>query len=187
MTYTALPFITIAIVSREYIIPLFYSAEFLEAAVYLPFHFIGLFFSIWNYCFVQMYTPTGRIKYLTMFGFINNTIFLGLVYFLVPIFGLWGWVARYVVGIFLSLMINIIFWYFSIRFRLSRENYFLLLIIIGFMAVLLFFRNNLAVSLVVGIAGLVTAWLVMKKKERQFLLKKLMVLNKFRNKNNKKT
>lgn len=185
MTYIALPFITVAIVSRNYIIPLFYSEEFAEAAIYLPFHFAGLLLVIWNYGFAQIYTPSGRIKYITLFSIIQNIVFLALVYYLVPAYGLWGWTARYTIGIFISCAQNYIFWHFTIRFRFTRENSLLLLFIVIFITLLLIFRDNLIVSAIVGVSGLTMTWLMLKKKERDFLMNKLMINKLLGRKKNK--
>lgn len=178
MTYVALPFITIAIVSRNYIIPLFYSKEFFDATIYLPFHFAGLLLIIWNYAFAQIYTPSGRIKYITMFSILQNIIFLAIVYYMVPAYGLWGWTARYTLGVFISCTQNYIFWHFTIRFRFTKENSFLLIFVVIFITLLLVFRNNLIVSALIGLSGFIMIWLMLKKKERNFLLNKLMI-NKF--------
>jgi O-antigen/teichoic acid export membrane protein len=176
MTYVALPFITIAIVTRNYIIPLFYSKEFVEATIYLPFHFAGLLLVIWNYGFAQIYTPSGRIKVITLFSIIQNIMFLAIVYFLVPAYGLWGWTARYTIGIFISCTMSFTYWYFTIRFRFTKENRILLISIIVFMTFLLIFRDNLLISSILGFGGLTMTWLMLKKKERDFLINKLKLI-----------
>ena len=64
-----------------------------EAAIYLPWHFIGLVFYVWFYTISLALTPTGRIKWNSIFWIIYLTINILTVYILTPQIGLyafWG-------------------------------------------------------------------------------------------------
>ena len=169
MTFAVLPFVLIGITSRNYIIPLFYSSEFQEAGIYLPFHFVGIFFVIYNYCFAQIFAPTGRIKFIVLFSILHNTLTLALVYYLVPNYGLWGWCARFfITPIFIS-TIYYIFWYKTIKFRFLKENWILLIFVIIISFLTLIFRNDLPILIMTSTIGLSSVWFLVKKNERKFL------------------
>ncbi len=150
MTFAVLPFILIAITTRNFIIPLFYSEEFVEAGIYLPFHFIGLFFTVWNFTFAQIFAPTGRIKYFVPIILFNNTLTLCLVYYLVPLYGLWGWTARFFITPIVAQFIYYFYWHKIIHFRFSKENYRLLAFVIFNSILMLFFRNNLLITIILS-------------------------------------
>ena len=95
ITFVALPFIIVGISIREWIIPLFYSMEFIDATKYLPYHFGSLIFFIWSSIMSQLFYATGRLKSYLIFGLVINSISLMLVYFLVPVAGLYGYMAKF--------------------------------------------------------------------------------------------
>jgi len=100
-TFMMLPLLLIAIPYRKFFIQLFYSKEFLEAAVYLPYHFYGKVFFIWFTAMVISFKPTGGIKYHAAFYFILYTINIGLSYWLIPRYGLYGLMLSSTVGGFI--------------------------------------------------------------------------------------
>ena len=98
VTLMMIPFLLLSIPIRFQIIPLFYSKEFIAAGNYLPWHFLGTLFYLWMYVFSQAMTPTGRIKIHGTLVIIMCVVDLAIVYFLVPIIGLYGWMLKFIIS-----------------------------------------------------------------------------------------
>ncbi len=180
MMFIALPFILIGITTRNYFIPLFYSKEFMEAGLYLPFHFIGIFFTICSFIFAQIFAPTGRLKYFVPIILFNNTLLLALVYFLVPKYALWGWAISFTITPIIASIIYYLFWYKTIHFRFFKENYFLIGFVFIVSLLILLFRNDQFVLTLLTILSLGSAWLLLKKNEQQFILNKIKRYGRFK-------
>ena len=173
MTFVTLPFVIIGISARNYIIPLFYSQEFMEASIYLPFHFAAILLTVWINPFEQVFAPTGRLRIYLLFGIIGESISLGLVYFLVPRFGLYGYLAKFTIAPFLALLVYFIYFTFEIKFRLKKENIMIILYSIISVILLLLIRNLDIYLQMLGVALLASIFFLLKKQEKDFLLKKI--------------
>ena len=173
MTFVTLPFIIIGITLRHWLIPLLYSNEFMEAAIYLPYHFSALLFIIWSYSFVQIFAPTGRLKNLFVFGLIHHTISLGLAYFLIPEVGLYGYLAKFAVTPIISTLVYFVFFSYTIKFKLKSENIKLVLFAVLCIVVLLILKDNQPYLFLASIILLPMSFFLLKKPERLFLINKI--------------
>lgn len=173
LTFVILPFIIIGISTREWIIPLFYSKDFMEATIYLPYHFAGLLLVVWGTIFEQIFAPTGRLKIFLLFIVVLNSLSLGLVYYLVPIVGLYGYLAKFTIIPLLTLLVFSIFWKNEINFRLKRENIFVILYAV-LCCVILILMKDLSIYLqLVSLSLIFPMVFLLNKKEKGFLIKKI--------------
>ena len=170
LCFITIPFVLFGITFRGYLIPLFYSKEFESARIFLPFHFVALYFTIFNYSFAQVFAPTGRLKQFIPLIIFNNILTVVLVYFLVPKYGLWGWVAKFSIVPVVSTILYYIYWKITINFSFSKTNWYLFLLIILSSALLLLFRDKLIMSALLAIITLTGSWFLMQSSEKKFLL-----------------
>ncbi len=122
LTFVVLPFILIGIAYKDIVLRVFYSSEFLEAAKYLPFHFFGILWFAWWFALMQIFTPTGRVKKYVPFGFSFTTINFGIIYFFVPVYGLWAWVATFSIVPVIAVITLAIYFKKEIGFSIKVEN-----------------------------------------------------------------
>lgn len=174
MTFILVPFVLIAISSRSFLIPLFYSKDFLEANIYLPFHFVGIYLVIWCAIFGLVFTPTGYIKKYFLFKVFEITSIIVIVAVLVPKFGLWGWVSRFSIIPLIMFLGYYIFWTQTISFRLFRENKLLLLLVVVSGILVISFRNNLLIEIVISTVSICILWFLLKENEKTFLRNKII-------------
>ena len=172
ITFIVLPFIIIGISTRDWIIPLFYSKDFLGATTYLPYHFSGLLFLIWTSIFSQMFWPTGRLKMAFVFEIIINVISLGLVYYLTPKYGLFGYLSKFTIVPIFSIIMYFIFWHKKIRFRLKKENAIVILYSLLSAGLLLLLKDKVIYLQLISITLIMLMILLLKKREKEFLIKK---------------
>jgi len=173
MTFVTLPFIIVGISIRDWIIPLFYSQEFMEASIYLPFHFAAILLTVWIYPFSQVFAPTGRLKIYLILGIIGETTSLGLVYFLVPKFGLYGYLAKFTIAPFFVLLTYSIYFTVAIKFKLKKENMNIIIYSTLSVLLLLLFRNLQIYLQILGAGLLFSIVFLLKKQELDFLLNKI--------------
>lgn len=173
MTFLTIPFIVVGISIREWIIPLFYSNDFLEASIYLPFHFAGVLITVWVYPFSQTFAPTGRLKIYLIFGLIIETISLVMIYFLVPKFGLFGYLTKFTIIPVLSLIIYGLYFSREIKFKLNKENLYIVLYALFTIVVLLLLKDMEIYLQIVGVLLLIGSVFLLKKQEKDFLIKKI--------------
>ena len=122
LTFTILPFVLLGISFRSIIIPLFYSKDFIGAAIYLPLHFFGVLWFAWWYALMQIFTPTGRIKKWVPFGIILTTLTNALIFFGVPKFGLWAWAGKFSIIPIIAVISLFIYFKKEITFKLKKQN-----------------------------------------------------------------
>ena len=168
-TFSTLPLLFIGIPFKDLIIPLFYSNEFLEAALYLPFHFVGIIFYVWWYVFSQSMTPTGHIKQHGIFFSLYLTLDIIVTYVFVNSIGLYGWMLKHIISPFIFFWIYYYFAYYSFNFKISKSNILLMfyLLIGSFTLILLddfsFFKYLL------GPLMLFLVWFVLDDNERKMI------------------
>lgn len=182
ITFLTLPFIIIAISTRQWIVPLFYSDDFIEATIYLPFHFSFLLFAVWGTIFEQIFAPTGRLGVFLIFVIIFNVISLALVYYFVPIMGLYGYLLRFTIKPLLIVVTFFVFWRHNIDFELKKENMYLILFSIFCAALLVFFKDsNYYFQFFISIVLLFGMVFMLKQKEKEFVRMRLKkILKKFK-------
>jgi PST family polysaccharide transporter len=177
ISFLAIPFVIIGISTREIIIPLFYSNDFIEAATYLPFHFSFIFLALWATIFEQIFAPTGRLRVFLVFSVIITAISLFLVYYYVPQYGLYGYMLRYTVTPMLSFLVYFVYWRKEIHFRIKKGN----LILIGYallaVSILLIVRNTATwVQILLGAMLLAGSIFLTEKRERDFIMNKISTI-----------
>jgi len=177
ITFVTLPFIIVGISTRQWIIPLFYSKDFMEATIYLPYHFAFLIFAVWAPILGQIFAPTGRLKIELIFIIIINSLSLFLVYYFVPKIGLYGYLLRFTVTPFITVIAFYIFWNNKIKFRLKKENIKIIVYAIFCSTMMVLFKDsgNVILSLI-GLVLLSLIGFMLKKQEKEFILKKLKKL-----------
>jgi len=177
ISFLAIPFVVIGISTREIIIPLFYSNDFIEAATYLPFHFSFIFLALWATIFEQIFAPTGRLRVFLVFSVIITAISLFLVYFYVPQYGLYGYMLRYTITPMLSFLVYFVYWRKEIQFRIKKGN----LILIGYallaVSILLIVRNTETwIQILLGAMLLAGSISLTEKRERDFIMNKIYTI-----------
>lgn len=174
ITFLTLPFILLGISMRQWIVPMFYSKEFIEATIYLPYHFSFLLFAVWATIFEQIFAPIGRLKIFLIFTVVIYSISLLLVYYFVPKFGLYGYMLKFTVTPFFATLIFFIYWRREISFKVRKENLSILVYSLICCISLLFLKEYnyfiqfiMAVLLIIGLVFFLTI------KEKKFVLKKI--------------
>ena len=174
VTFMLIPMLFIGIAFRNIIIPLFYSYEFVEAANYLPGHFIGIMFTMWMYALGQVFAPTGRLKIYVLFTFIMYTINIALLYYLVPLLGLYGWMLIFIVTPVLFFFIFSIYLKQAIGFTIKRENR--LVMFYALLSSLMLFGitewNELA-GYILSLFLLIFSWFLLSFSERSQIIEKI--------------
>jgi PST family polysaccharide transporter len=176
ITFVALPFIIIGISTRQWIIPLFYSNEFIEASIYLPYHFATLMFVIWSSIFAQIFWPTGRLKHQFIFVIIINTLSLGLIYLLVPIHGLYGYLIKFTLVPLITTLMYFVFWKNKIKFKFKKENAIIMLYALLCSVLLLLLKDRMIYLQILSISLIIILYFLLKKQEKEFLLKKIKAI-----------
>ncbi len=176
-TFLFLPVLFLAIPLRSQIIPIFYSSDFMEAAVYLPWHFIGVLFYLWMYTLAVVLTPTGRIKHYGMFVISISLINLLVVYIFVPIIGLYGWMLRFTLSPVVFFILYKIYLEKQIQFRFSKDNRKIMIYAIlgsfGLIFLEKYFHINWVYLTLFGLILSIFSVFFMTNAERNFIVKKI--------------
>lgn len=181
-TLMLLPLLLIAIPFRDFFIQLFYSKDFLEASLYLPFHFYGRVFFIWFFALVVSLKPTGKVKWHAFFYIILYTINTFLSYTLIPKYGLYGMVLSSTVGAFILFFL---LWGFLKRksdFRIQQENGILMiymLIVVLLMIFIDFYFEKGDFNYVLGPLFLVMSFFMLTTNEKKFAVRQVNTVLKF--------
>ncbi len=178
ITFITMPFVIIGIATRDWIIPIFYSNDFAEATVYLPYHFSALILVIWSSILSQLFYATGRLKSYLIFGLIINSISLGLVYFFVPDFGLYGYLLKFTIIPLIMIFTYFIFWRQEIKLNIKKENIILMLYAMAISLILLLLKDADIYLQIFGIVFMLSMIFFLNKQEKNFLIKKLKGIRK---------
>lgn len=173
LTFVILPFVICGIATRQWIIPLFFSNDFIEATLYLPFHFSALIIVVWSTILEQIFAPTGRLKMFLAFVIVLNLISLSLVYYLVPVIGLYGYLARFTIIPIITIIVYYIYWRHEIKFKIKKENIYIMLYSLLCCAILILMRNVGIYFQLLSLLLVIPMIFLLKPKERDFLLKKI--------------
>jgi len=173
LTFIVLPFIILGVSTRNWIIPLFYSMDFIDAGIYLPYHFSALLLTIWATTFEQIFAPIGRLKALLIFAVIFSILSVAMVYFLVPIIGLYGYMFRFTVIPLLTLIAYSLYWKSDIKFKLKKENIKIVIYSLFCCTVLIVMKDYNNYIQLLSILLIIPLYWMLKEKERNFLLKKI--------------
>lgn len=176
-TFAILPLLMIGIPYKDFIISLFYSDDFLAAAKYLPYHFIGIAFYVWYYVFSQSMTPTGRIKQHGIFLSIYFALDIGVTYIFVERYGLYGWMLKHIVSPFVFFWIYLLYAKRYMGLKMHKMNIVLMLYLLITASILiavdLWLTNSMWINFFLGPILLFTVVLFLKKEEKDFLRNKL--------------
>ncbi len=177
ISFLMIPFLIVGIAFRKLLIPLFYNYEFSAAASYLPGHFLGTMFTMWMFSFSQVFTPTGRINIYVFFMFLQYSLNVIVVYSFVPIWGLTGWMLKFLIP---PMIFYFIFYYYlskNIGFYFIKDNRFLMIYCLSSSLILY------GVSEFSNVIGMTTAiifacfsWFFLRATEKEFIFKKSKLL-----------
>ena len=177
VTLLMVPFILISIPIRFQIIPLFYSYDFKVAGNYLPWHFLGTLIYLWMYIFWRAMMPTGRIKIEGVLVIIMCIIDFILVYVMVPGFGLYAYMLKFLISPILFFVFYFIFWKKAIHFKLDLENLVLmgysLISYIIIMAAEKFITANYKINFLIGLSLTGLLFFMLNKSEKKYISNKL--------------
>ncbi|MFZ5942002.1 MAG: polysaccharide biosynthesis C-terminal domain-containing protein [Bacteroidota bacterium] len=172
ITFLLIPFVLLAIPFRELLIRIFYSNEFLEAATYLPWHFIGLMFFMWWNVLALVLTPIGKIKVhgilLTLISIVN----VGTVFFLVPRIGLYGWMLKFIVSPVLFSGVYLLYLRSRIRVSINRKNILLMSYSVAAALLLIVFDHSF-VRYILSPVLIAAAVLFLSGHEKEMVLNRL--------------
>lgn len=173
-TLMILPLLLLGIPFKEYIITIFFSKEFSEAAKFLPYHFIGIAFYVWWYVFTQAMTPTGRIKQHGVFQLAYYSLDILVTLYFVKHFGLWGWMLRHIVSPFIFFGVYALYLKKHMGFTLSKDNLIIMLYIIASSVSLILidaiFEIGFIIIFFLGPLLLFGTYFLLKKSEKIFIV-----------------
>jgi len=183
VSFLMLPILLYAIPLRYIIIPFFYSQDFISAAYYLPWHFIGTLFYLWMSIFSQVFTPTGRIKIYGIFIILLCIVDILVVHFTVPIMGLTGWMLKFIISPFIFFFVYFFYLYKQIGFRFINKNiYIMVYVLIAALLIYAFdykFNFNIYIQLTISTLLFVVSFIFMTRQERRYILNKLTLHKRF--------
>lgn len=173
-TLALAPLIFLGIPYRNIFIVLFYSKDFVEAGIYLPFHFMGVVFYVWWYIFAQSMTPTGRIKQHSIFCALFYSLDVVVTYILVPKYGLNGWMLKYIISPVIFFIVYFIYSRRKLGFNITRSNLRLMsyLILNGGILIFIISFTEKAEKLIfyLGPLMLLISFFLLKKNEKKYLI-----------------
>lgn len=181
-TLGLLPLLFLAIPYRYIMINIFYSMDFIDAANYLPYHFIGVSFNVWFVVFSQVMTPRGYIKQHSLFTIIFYALNIGLAFYLVPKFGLNGWMLRSVLSNIFLFVIYFLFLKIKIDLKISRSNVILMTYLLVVSFILIFmekFNYSKSFGMLMGPVFLFASFFLLRRKERIYILNKISFIKGF--------
>lgn len=178
-TFLLTPLLFFAIPYRDFFIKLFYSGSFSDAGKYLPYHFIGVIFFVWWYIFTQSMTPTGRIKQHAFFYTLFVTLDMLVTYFLVPVFGLYGWMLKHMISPFIFFFIYYFYLKRSISFSVDYSNIKIMIYILsGLIALIVLGKTDRVIlEYILGPILFLSTWFFLKAKEKDILISKVRSFN----------
>lgn len=172
-TLLALPFVLLTITLRNILIPLLFSNEFIEASVYLPLHFIGIFFVAWMSIMRQIFIPTGRVKKSIPFHIGLYGTSLLSVFFFLDYIGLWTFTFRYSI---IPLIVFVAFWIFfrkEINFRIKSRNLYLMLYSVFSTILIIILSKIFWLGLICSLLFIALLWYFLSLNEKEFLVSKV--------------
>ena len=182
-TFYLLPLLLIGIPFRFILIKIFYSIDFIDAAIHLPFHFLGIVFYVWWYIFTQSMTPTGRIKQHSILFILFLSVNIIVAYYFVPLMGLQGWMLKHTISPIVFFFIYLYYLYKLFGYQLNRQNLLVMsYLLMSFLLLLLiekFIDSGIKVNYFVGPTLLLTTVLVLRKNEKEIIKKKLFQYGNF--------
>ena len=147
-TFILIIFFTISASFSEQLIYLVYSADFITASKYVPYHMLGVSFFIWFSILSKSLPATGKIKEHGFFRFIYLTLDILINLFSCIRFWPLGWTAKYIFSPVIFFLIYFIYCRFTFKLRIKTENIFLMayfLLTVSIVFLVNYFMNNLLI------------------------------------------
>jgi len=177
ISFLMIPLLFIGIPIRYQIIPLFYSKEFIFAAQYLPWHFVGLLFYLWMYALALVLTPTGRVKtHGVIFIFISLFNFL-IVYYFVPIYGLYGYMLKFIASPIFFFFLYLFYLKKVYRFSIEKKNLIIMIYVfvgaIFIIAFANFIDDNYIINFLIGFTFTIASIGLLSSSEKKNIYNKI--------------
>lgn len=180
-TFAIMPLLLIGIPYKGVFISLFYSNEFLDASIYLPFHFLGVVFYVWWYVFSQSMTPTGRIKQHGVFLTIYFALDIIVTYFFVSEIGLYGWMLKHIISPFIFFWVYFVYSKKHMGFHLDIKNRIIMMYLLVSSSILisvdLLIKNSTFLNFLLGPFLLILVVAFLNESEKNFLKRKFNFKN----------
>ncbi|MBV1911901.1 MAG: oligosaccharide flippase family protein [Kangiellaceae bacterium] len=175
-TFGLIPLLFLAIPFRDLIIAVFYSSDFLEVGKYLPFHFLGVVFHVWFSVLGKSMTSTGRIGHHGFFRFLFLSLDIGVTYYCVLEWGLYGWMLKHIVSPVIFYNVYLIYCKRNMSLKLSVNNVSLMFYLLLGSGVLIcvdaFFDLGAMANYFIGPVLLFFSWHFLRGFEKQLLITK---------------
>lgn len=179
-SFCLLPLLFLAIPFRRYLILVFYSRDFIAAAKYLPYHFIGVIFYVWWFAFTQSMTPTGRIKQHGIFQLIFYSISIAVTFYFVPKFGLWGWTLKNILSPLIFFIVYFLYTTKEMGFLIDKNNIKIMTYLLLGSCVLLGLENInktfLSLNLFIGPLLIAMSYLLFTANEKRVIKSRLFAI-----------
>lgn len=173
-TLILIPLLFLAIPFSDLFIGVFFSEDFIESSNYLPYHIFGMIFFVWRFIFAQSLTPTGKIKIHGIFRVLQFSFDIGVTYFAVKHYGLYGWMLKYILS---SLVFFIVYALYSknrMDFRLEVKNLTLMIFLLSCSIIIIVFKSVLSwnfIAMFLGVALLFLTYFFLSKDELNYVKK----------------
>ncbi|WP_157754625.1 oligosaccharide flippase family protein [Salinivirga cyanobacteriivorans] len=182
-TLALIPFVLLLISFRIPIIRLLYTTEFLDAALYLPFHFFGIIWQIWFVVLGRSMAPQGYVKQHGLFRGIFFLLDVVIVYIFVAVIkiGLYGWMLKFLISPVLFCFIYFFFLKKKIQFKISKENALVMSYLLFTTIMVIAFDLLLNVPLlnyIVAPVLIAMTFIVLRTKEQQYIFYRIKALLK---------
>lgn len=184
-SFTLIPLLFLGIPFREFIIKLIYSSEFLEATLYLPYHFIGIVFYVWFFSLAMVLTPKNYIIWNAIFLILLSTIQILVVYILIENLGLYAWMLKHIIGNIIIFFIISIFLYKKFLFKYTKENFKLMSYLISGAIIIILLEKiiNVYTSYATGLILFIISYKILHKNEQKIIKESINnVFNKYHKK-----
>lgn len=175
-TLMILPLLTLAIPFRYFFIELFYSKQFMEAGLYLPFSFFGRVFFIWFFAMTISLKPMGRIQYHAFLFMALYTINILVSYFFIPMYGLYGYILSNTFGAFVLFFVVLAFLNRTSEFRIYKANLALMIYMMGATLLLIiidFYFSKPHYNYFLGPLFLISTFFILTINEKKQVVKKV--------------
>ncbi len=178
VSFLMIPALFLSIPIRYKIIPIFYSNDFISAGDYLPWHFLGNLFYFWMYALRTPLSPTGRIKTHGIIVIVMSLLDFGVVYFFVPLLGLYGWMLKFIISPILFFALILVYLRKLMDFKIeTRNKYIMLYVLVGALLIIgidEFIISDYKFNLLIGMLLTGLSFWLLSATERK------IIINKFR-------
>ncbi|WMS87287.1 oligosaccharide flippase family protein [Pleionea litopenaei] len=178
-TLALIPVLFIGVSFKEIYITVLYTSSYLEAGKYLPFHLLGLVFTIWFSVMSQSMASTGRIVQHGFFRFFYLTLDIVVTFVFVNKYGLYGWMLKHMVSPILFSAVYFLYCKANMGFRLKLENVVLMsyLIVVGVVLAVIddFIVKQSIVFMIASIILVSLTPLLMSQSEKAAIKKMLFI------------